>query len=80
MSQGCHGCHKETYGCCKHITDGLQITYGSNKDINYTSDPQTFYGKFKQFDFSVTSPQTLYIRGRCHKDIMDVFTDEKYHP
>ena len=61
--------------------DDLQITYGSDTDINCTWDPQTFYGKFKQFDFSVVSPRTLHIRGECHKDITDgtdVFTDEKY--
>ena len=63
--------------------DDLRITYGSDTDINYTSDPQTFYRKFKQFDFSVMSPRTLHIHGGCHKDItdgMDVFMDEKYHP
>ena len=52
-------------------------------DINYTWHPQTFYGKIKQFDFSVVSPQTHHIRGRCHKAITDgtdVFTDEKYDP
>ena len=83
MSQGCCGYHKEMYECCKDITDDLRITYRSNTDINYTSDPKTFYGKFKQFNFSVVSPWTLYIRGGCHKDIMDgtdVFMDEKYHP
>ena len=83
MSQGCRGCHKEMYGCCVDVTDNLRIIYVSDTDINYTSGPQTFYGKFKQFDFSVASPQTLHIRGGCHKDITDgtdVFTDEKYHP
>ena len=83
MSQGCRVCHKEMYGCCKDIMDDLQITYGSNTDINYTSGPQTFYRKFKQLDFSVASTRTLHICGGCHKDItdsMDMFTDGKYHP
>ena len=80
MSQGCRGCHKEMYGCCKDITDDLPITYQSDTDINYTSDPQTFYRKFKQFDFSVGSPWTLHICGGCHNDITDVFMEEKYHP
>ena len=66
------------YGCCKDVRDALRITYGSDTDINYT---QTFYGKFKQFHFSVAPPRTLHICGRCHKDITngtDMFTDEKY--
>ena len=48
---------------------------------NYTWHLQTFYEKFKQFDFSVASPRTHHICGRCHKDITDgtdVLTDEKY--
>ena len=71
MSQGCRGCHKETYGCRKDITADIRIPYGSVTDIKYTSDPQTFYGKFKQFACG------------CHKDITDgtdVFTDEKCLP
>ena len=61
----------------------LRMTYGSDTDINYTSGPQTFYEKFKQFDFSGASPRILHIRGGCHKyitDGTDVFKDEKYHP
>ena len=80
MSQACLGCHKEIYRCCKDDRD-LQITYGSIADINYTCHTQTFYGKIKQFDFSVASPQILPIRGGCHNYIMngmDVFMDEKY--
>ena len=83
MSQRCPGCHKEIYRCCKDNTDDIQITYGSVADIIYTWHRQTVYGKFKQFDFSMASPQTHYIRGGCHKDIMhgmDMFTDEKYDP
>ena len=83
MSQGCPGCHKEIYGCCKDITDDLRITHGSNTDINYTWHPQTFYGKFKQFDFSINGLRTQHIRGGCHKDITDgtdMFTDKKDHP
>ena len=53
MSQGCPGCHKEIYGGCKDNTDDIRITYTSVADINCTWHPQTFYGKFKQFDFSV---------------------------
>ena len=69
--------------CCKDNTDDLWITCGLVVDINYTWHPQNFYGKFKQFDFSVVSSRTLHIRGGCHKDIkhgMDMFTDEKYDP
>ena len=60
--------------------DDIWITYRSVADINYTWHLQTFYLKFKQFDFSVASPRTLHIRGRCHKDItngMYVFMDDK---
>ena len=56
----------------------ILITYGSDTDINYPRHPQTFYGTFKQFDFSVEVPQTVDIRDGCHKDIKDgkdVFTD-----
>ena len=83
MSQGCSGCHKEIYGCCKDNTNDIQITYESVADINYTWHPQTFNGKFKQFVFSVASPRTHHIHGGCHRDITDgtdVFTDEKYDP
>ena len=83
MSQECPGCHKEIYGWCKDNTDDIRIIYGSVADINNTWHPQTFYGKFKQFDFSVASQRTHHIHGGCHKDIMDgtdVFTDEKYDP
>ena len=59
------------YECCKDVMDALRITYGFNADINYTYDPQTSYGKFKQFDFSVVSPRTHHICGGCHKDITD---------
>ena len=41
----------EIYGCCKDNMDDLQITYRLVADINYTWHPQTFYRKFKQFDF-----------------------------
>ena len=61
----------------------LRITYGSVADINYTWHPPTFYGKFKQFVFSVAFPWTLHIHCRCHKDITDstdVFMHGKYHP
>ena len=81
MSQGCPGCHKEIYWCCKDARDNLRITYESVVDINYTCHPQTFYGKFKQFDFSVASPRTLPIHGGCHKDITNsaaVYTDAEY--
>ena len=63
--------------------DDIQITYGSVADINYTWHPQTFYGKFKQFDFSVKGVRTQHIRDRCHKDITDstdMFMDEKCLP
>ena len=83
MSQGCPGSHKEICACCKDNTDDIRITYRSVADINYTWHPQTFYGKFKQFDFPVASPRTCHIRGGCHKDITDgtdMFTDEKYNP
>ena len=59
------------------------FTYESVADINYIWHPQTFYEKFKQSDFSLASPRTLHIRGRCHKDITDgtdVFMDKKYDP
>ena len=81
MSQGCPGCHKEIYGCCKDNTDDIRIIYRSVADISYTLQPQPFYGKFKQFDFSVASPRTHHIHGGCHKAITDgtnVFMDEKY--
>ena len=76
MSRRCPGCHK-IYGCCKDAADYIPITYASVADINYTWHPQTFYGKFKQFDLT----RTLYIFGGCHKDVTagtDLFTDEKY--
>ena len=65
------------------IRINIRIIYGSVADINYTWHLQTFYEKFKQFDFSVASPRTHHICGRCHKDITDgtdVLTDEKYDP
>ena len=83
MSQRCPGYHKQIYGCCKDNTDDLRIRYGSVADINYTLHPQNFYGKFKQFDFSVKGLRTQHICDGCHKgirDAMDVFTDEKYDP
>ena len=83
MSQGCPGCHKEIYGCCKDNTDDIRITYGSVADTNYTWHPQIFYRKFKQFYFSVKGLRTQHIHDGCHKDIMnctDVFTDEKCLP
>ena len=83
MGQGCPGCHKEIYRCCKDNTDDIRIRYGSVMDINYTWHPQTFYRKFKQFDFSIKGLRTQHIRDGCHKDIrnaMNVFTDEKYEP
>ena len=59
------------------------MTYGSVVDINYTWHLETFYGKFKQFDFSVKGLRTQHIRDGCHKDIRDttdVFMYEKYDP
>ena len=44
----------------------IQMIYGSDVDINYTWQPQTVYGKFKQFDFFVKGLQTQHIRGACH--------------
>ena len=82
MSQGCPRCHKEIYWCCNDNTDDIDITYRSVVDINYTWHPQTFYGKLKQFDFTVKGLRTQQICGTCHKDIMDatdVFMDEKDH-
>ena len=61
----------------------VRITYGLVAYINYTWHPQTFYGKFKQFDFSIKGLLTQNLCGGCHKDITDatdVFTDEKYDP
>ena len=58
----------------------IWMTYGLHTDqLRILITPQTFYGKLKQFDFSVASPRTLHIRGGCHKDITDgtdMFTDE----
>ena len=52
-------------------------------DINYTWHPQTFYGKFKQFDLSVKGLWTHYIHGGCHKDVRDdkdIYTDKTDDP
>ena len=63
----------------------IRMTYGIEKDhfadINYTWHQQTFYGKFKQFDFSVKGLRIQHIHDRCHKDIRDatdMFMDGKY--
>ena len=57
----------------------LRTTYGLHTDpIWILITPW-----ISKFDFSVASPQTLHIRGGCHKDITNgtnVFMDEKYHP
>ena len=54
------------------VTEELQMRYGRAMDINYRYDSQSLYGKFKQFDFSVASPQKYGIRIGSHKDITDV--------
>ena len=54
------------------ITEELQMRYGRARNINYRYDPQSLYGKFKQFDFSVASTRTHDIRIRSHKAITDV--------
>ena len=48
------------------------MRYARATDINYRYDPQSIYGKFKQFDFFVASPWTHGIRIGSHKDITDV--------
>ena len=60
-NHNCIGCQKEIHGCCKDVTEELQITYGSNTDINCTWQLQSFYGKFKQFDFSIKGLRTKHI-------------------
>ena len=40
------------------VTEELRMRCGSATDINYRQDLQSLYGKIKQFDFSVASPQT----------------------
>ena len=39
-----------------------------------------FIYAFEQFDFSVASLRTHQIYVRCHKDIKDELTDEKFDP
>ena len=65
------------------VTEELRMRYRRATDINYRYDPQSLYGKFKQFDFSVASPRTHGIRIGSHKDITDVtdgHTDGKDDP
>ena len=66
------------WGCHKDIPDGFKDV---RDELRMSQDQQKFYGKIKQFDFSVTSLWTHHIHDRCHKDIRDVkdeLTDEKY--
>ena len=54
------------------VTEELRMRYGRATDINYRYDPQSLYGKFKQFDFSVASPRTHDNCIGSHKDITDI--------
>ena len=68
------GCHKVIYGCYKDNTDDIRITYRLVAGINYTWHPQTFYGKFKQFEFfRKRFADTTHIT-----DATDVLMDENY--
>ena len=51
------------------VTEELQMRYGRAMDINHRYDPQSLFGKFKQFDFSVASPRTHGICIGSHKVI-----------
>ena len=54
------------------VTEELRMRYGRGTDINDRYDPQSLYGKFKQFVFSVVSPWTHGIPIGSHKDNTDV--------
>ena len=59
------------------VTEELRMRYRRATDINYRYDPQSLYGKFKQFNFSVASPQRHGIRIGSHKDVTDGCTGGK---
>ena len=73
--QGCKGCYKDIQDgftdnkdSHRRATDEIRKSYGYQLYIY----PHSLCRKFKQFDFSVASPQTAGILGGSHKDIRDV--------
>ena len=62
------------------VTKELRMRHRRPTYINYRYDPQSLYGKIKQFDFSVASPQTHGICSGSHKDITDDHMGGKDYP